>query len=90
MIVTITSWAPVFAFSQPTMLPQSAPPSKAAHSGQQEVNAGWQMPAEADVGGHDRAQDRLALSTDVEQPSTEGQPHAETGADQEPPAQSSR
>ena len=35
---------------------------QAAHSGEEEVDAGRQMPAEADVGGYDRAQDRLTLS----------------------------
>src|SRR6476620_8223725 len=55
---------------------------QAAHSGEEEVDARWQMPAETDVGGYDRAQERLTLSTDVEQSRTEGQPHAETRADQ--------
>ena len=36
---------------------------QAANSGEEQVDAGRQMPAETDVCGYDRAQDRLALST---------------------------
>ena len=43
---------------------------------------GGRCQAEADVGGYDRAEDGLALSTDVEQAGTEGQPDTKPGADQ--------
>ena len=50
--------------------------------GDQQVQAGRQVPGEADVAGADRADDQLALGTDVEQAGAERQGHAEARADQ--------
>ena len=46
------------------------------------VQPGGQVPAEADQTGADRAEDDLALATDVEQAGAERQRDAQTGADQ--------
>ena len=82
MIVVITSWAPVRAFSTPAMPPQIAPPIMPARIAATQVDAGRQVPGEADVAGRQRPDDELALGADVEQAGPEGQRHAEAGADQ--------
>src|SRR5205807_4133495 len=46
------------------------------------VQPGGQMPAEADQTGADRAEDDLALATDVEQAGAERERDAKAGADQ--------
>ena len=74
MIVTMTSWAPKRAFSQPTMPPQIPPPITPATIATQQVQDGRQVPGEPDVRGEDRAPDGLALGTDVEQPARKARP----------------
>ena len=44
--------------------------------------AWWQVPGEADVCRHERAENRLALGADVEQAGAKSQTHAESGTDQ--------
>ena len=82
MIVVITSCAPVRAFRMPGMAPHRAPPRHAARIATSEVQAGRKVHREADVAGEDGAEHQLPLGTDVEQPGTEGEGHAESGADQ--------
>ena len=82
MIVVMTSWAPVRAFSTPAMPPHSAPPSRPATERGQQVDARGQVPGEADVAGRQRPEDQLALGADVEQARPERERDAEAGADQ--------
>ena len=81
MIVTITSWAPVRAFSQPTMPPQS----RRRQPGEQATSrwsTGGRCQVKPTYAAKIAPEDRLALGADVEQAGPERQPDTEPGADQ--------
>ena len=82
MIETITSCAPVLAFSKPTRPPQSAPPTSPARMTSSKCTPTGRCQLKPTQAGQGGADDDLALRADVEQPGTERQRYAETGTDQ--------
>ena len=78
MIVVITSWAPVFAFSTPGMPPQKAPPSTPARVTRSSASGSGHVgdPRErADPRGGGGPDEELTLGADVEQAGSERERH---------------